>query len=115
MGLLCRDLGRGRPGSGRYHGRAARPALPALPGTTGLTALCECGSPSSGVLCFLPDEANVELGLPVVSLGPNAEALTLGPRALSGHPRTYGTVAPVTWPSTGRPGGRAGAHGRAAP
>ena len=52
-------------------------------------------SPSSSVLYFMADEANVELGLsqPWVSLGSDAEALTLGGGALSGHPRAYGTFA----------------------
>jgi N-acyl-D-amino-acid deacylase len=52
-------------------------------------------SPGSGVMYFLADEANVELGLsqPWVSLGSDAEALTLGSggSSLTAHPRAFGT------------------------
>jgi N-acyl-D-amino-acid deacylase len=54
-------------------------------------------SPSTSVLYFIADEANVELGLsqPWVSLGSDAEGLTLGGSvpSLSSHPRAFGTFA----------------------
>ena len=52
-------------------------------------------SPSVGVMYFMADEANVELGLaqPWVSLGSDAEALTPGGEQVVAHPRAFGTFA----------------------
>jgi N-acyl-D-amino-acid deacylase len=54
-------------------------------------------SPSTGVLYFIAEEANVELGLsqPWVSIGSDAEAMRLQPadQESSSHPRTFGTFA----------------------
>jgi len=52
-------------------------------------------SPSVGVMYFMADESNVELGLaqPWVSIGSDSEALTLTGEQLVAHPRAFGTFA----------------------
>jgi N-acyl-D-amino-acid deacylase len=52
-------------------------------------------APATGVLYFMADEANVELGLsqPWVSLGSDAEAMVIGSEQQIAHPRTFGTFA----------------------